>query len=75
MSSKTNNYQRPYLTQRASTEKKNYSCIVYLDEPSKYSVVDSKRLENIDDRGYGIIKELGKLYSIHVEQTGIAMFI
>ncbi|CAF1104250.1 unnamed protein product [Didymodactylos carnosus] len=70
MSSKTNSYQRPYLTQRVSTEKKRYSCIAYLDEPSKYSIVDSKRLANIDDRGYGIIKELGKSYNIHVEQTG-----
>ncbi|CAF1259558.1 unnamed protein product [Rotaria sordida] len=40
------------------------------NEPSKYSIVESKRLIGIDEHGYGTIKELGKSYGVHVEQTG-----
>ncbi|CAF1669065.1 unnamed protein product [Rotaria magnacalcarata] len=65
-----NNYQRLYRTQRSTNEKKQFSCITYTDEPSKYSVVESKRLIDIDENGHGIIKELGKTYGVHVEQTG-----
>jgi len=71
----TNTHQRSTAAQRLSKEKKSYSCVVYLDEPSKYSIVDSKRLINIDHLGYGIIKELGKSFNVRVEQTGITKFI
>ncbi|CAF1259862.1 unnamed protein product [Didymodactylos carnosus] len=53
MSLKTNIYQRPYPKQRLSKENKSYSCVAYIDEPLKYSIVDSKRLSHVDDRGYG----------------------
>jgi hypothetical protein len=45
--------------------------VAYIDEPSKYSIVESRRLTHVDERGYGMIKELGKSFAIHVEQTGI----
>ena len=73
MSLKAKLYQRSHLKQRLPKEGKKYSCITYLNEPLKYSIVDSKRLSNVDDQGYGTIKELGKSYNIRVEQTGIAM--
>ncbi|CAF4509081.1 unnamed protein product [Rotaria sp. Silwood2] len=65
-----NNNQRRNLPQRSLKEKSLYSCIVYIDEPMKYSIVESKRLVHVNDDGYGIIKELGKSYNIRVEQTG-----
>ncbi|CAM4879652.1 unnamed protein product [Rotaria socialis] len=68
--SEKNVYQRPYHTQRLTKTKNNFSCIVYIDEPSKYSIVESKRLVNIDEHGCSIIKELGKTYNVRVEQTG-----
>ncbi|CAF1395132.1 unnamed protein product, partial [Rotaria sordida] len=70
MLSKTNAYQRPYRSQRSAQKEKNFCCIVFIDEPSKYSIVESKRLIGIDEHGYGTIKELGKSYDVHVEQTG-----
>ncbi|CAF4925350.1 unnamed protein product, partial [Rotaria sp. Silwood1] len=70
MLSKTNAYRRPYRSQRSAQEEKKFCCIVYIDEPSKYSIVESKRLIDIDEHGYGTIKELGKSYDVHVEQTG-----
>ncbi|CAF2807889.1 unnamed protein product [Rotaria sp. Silwood2] len=70
MSPNSNICQRSDLTQRVSKEKKTYSCITYPDDPLKYSIADSKRLSNVDDRGFGIIKELGKSYNIRIEQTG-----
>ncbi|CAF2380045.1 unnamed protein product [Rotaria sp. Silwood2] len=70
MLSKTNAYRRPYRSQRSEQEEKMFCCIVYIDEASKYSIVESKRLIDIDEHGYGSIKELGKSYSVHVEQTG-----
>jgi hypothetical protein len=71
MVSTTNEYERRYLTQRSSKERRIYSCVAYIDEPSKYSIVESRRLTHVDERGYGMIKELGKSFAIHVEQTGI----
>ena len=70
---KTNVYQRPYRTQCLQEEKKSFSCITFIDEPSKYSIVESKRLIDVDERGYGVIKELGKSYGIQVEQTGVLL--
>lgn len=67
----TNEYERRYLTQRSSNEKRIYSCVTYIEEPSKYSIIASKRLANVDERGYGVIKEFGKSFAIRVEQTGI----
>ena len=53
--------------------KKRFSCITYIDEPSKYSIVESKCLIDVDERGYGIIKELGKSYGIRIEQKGVLL--
>ncbi|CAF3818069.1 unnamed protein product [Rotaria sp. Silwood1] len=75
MSSKSNICQRSHLTQLVSKEAKTYSCIAYPDEPLKYSIVDSKRLSNVDDRGFDIIKELGKSYNIRVEQSCLAILM
>ncbi|CAF3752870.1 unnamed protein product [Rotaria sp. Silwood1] len=65
-----NNNQRRSIPQGSLKEKSLYSCIVYIDEPLKYSIVESKRLLHVNDDGYGIIKEFGKSYNIRVEQTG-----
>lgn len=70
MLSTVNDYQRPYANQRAPTNTKSYSCVIYIDQPSRYSIVDSKRLTNVDENGRGFIKELHKSYKIRVEQTG-----
>ncbi|CAF2191109.1 unnamed protein product, partial [Rotaria magnacalcarata] len=67
---KTNVSGRPYRSQRFAQEEKKFCCIVYIDEPSKYSIVETKRLIDMDENGYGSIKELGKHYAVHVEQTG-----
>jgi hypothetical protein len=75
MLSEANDYQKPYHTQRLPLERKDFSCVVYINELSKYSIVESKRVLNVDERGYGNIKELGKTYNVHVEQTGILIFI
>ena len=69
MLSQTNIYRRPYRAHRLVQEDKKFCCIVYVDEPSKYSVVESRRLIDIDEHGYGRIKELGKTYAVHIEQT------
>ena len=73
MTSTTNEYERRYLTQRSSKEKITFSCVAYTEEPSKYSIVESRRLTNVDERGYGVIKEFGKSFAIRVEQTGILL--
>ncbi|CAF4916808.1 unnamed protein product, partial [Rotaria magnacalcarata] len=70
MFSTTNDYQRSYLTQRPSKENTSYACITYVDEPMKYSIAESKRLLHVNEDGFGIIKEFGKSYNVHVEQTG-----
>lgn len=70
MLSLVNDYQRPYANQRAATHMRSYSCVIYIDQPSRYSIVDSKRLTNVDENGRGFIKELNKSYKIRVEQTG-----
>lgn len=75
MLSKTNTYQRSYRTQRCPQEKRSFSCVVYIEEPAKYSIIESKRLIDVDERGYGTIKELGKSYGVHVEQTGILFLL
>ncbi|CAF2057652.1 unnamed protein product [Rotaria magnacalcarata] len=67
---KTNVSGRPYRSQRFAQEEKKFCCIVYIDEPSKYSIVETKRLIDMDENGYGSIKELGKHYAVHVEKTG-----
>lgn len=71
MQSEISTYRRPYRTQRLRQEEKQFCCIVYPDEPSKYSIVELKRLIDIDERGYGSIKEFGKTFGVHVEQTGV----
>ncbi|CAF4905960.1 unnamed protein product [Rotaria sp. Silwood1] len=63
-------YHSLFIPQGSLKEKSLYSCIVYIDEPLKYSIVESKRLLHVNDDGYGIIKEFGKSYNIRVEQTG-----
>ena len=55
------------LSDLFSWEDKKFCCIVYIDEPSKYSIVESKRLLDVDEHGYGSIKEFGKTYSAHLE--------
>ena len=70
---KTNVYRRSYRTQCLQEEKKSFSCITYIDEPSKYSIVESKCLIDVDERGYSIIEGLGKSYGIRVEQTDVLL--
>ncbi|CAF1470779.1 unnamed protein product, partial [Rotaria magnacalcarata] len=48
----------------------NYACITYVDELMKYRIAESKRLLHVNEDGFGIVKEFGKSYNVHVEQTG-----
>lgn len=67
-----NNYEKVYVHQRHMKQSKTYACISYIDEPSKYSIVELKRVSNIDDQQFGTIKEMGKSYHVRVEQSGIS---
>lgn len=53
--------------------KKIFACVVFTDEPTKYSIVESKRLLHVNGDGFGVIKELGKSYNVRIEQTGMNM--
>lgn len=65
-----NNYEKNYVHQRHMKQSKTYACISYIDEPSKYSIVELKRVSNIDDQQSGTIKEMGKSYHVRIEQSG-----